>query len=109
MRDFESASVEQLDMRLHRDEQRALVDRFGSRGLVDYEDFLKECGGSERSDPMRPTGPGGRRVDSLIRRIQSELDYLSGGSSSRGLGDIFDALDANNNGYISSRIPPRVG
>ena len=70
---------------------------------MDYEDFLKECGGSERSDPMRPTGPGGRRVDSLIRRIQSELDYLSGGSSSRGLGDIFDALDANNNGYISVR------
>ena len=39
--------MEQLDMRLHRDEQRAPVDRFGSRGLVDYED----CGGSERSIP----------------------------------------------------------
>ena len=102
VRDFERV-VEQLDMRLLREEQRAIVERFGSRGLVDYEEFLRECGGSERADPMRAGGQGGRRVDGLIRTVQQELKDIAGGSSSRGLQDVFDALDANNNGYISVR------
>jgi centrin-3 len=96
--------LDRMDMRLRPKEIQAIVETYGSRGLVDYEEFLRETGGDSSRDPLRTDGHvGGRRVDLLIDEVKRVLRRAAGEGRNRDYVEIFEHMDHNDSGYISRK------
>ena len=108
-KDFERV-LEDLDLRLKKREVESLVATYGSRGLIDYEEYLRDCGGDNERDPLRATrgsresgSGGGRRVDVLIDEVKRVLRRAAGEGRRRDYKEIFEHMDHNDSGRISRR------